>query len=165
VKGRTDIGHEQDRIRAWLDGELAPDEAARVREHCAACPDCARALAELTATWQALALGEAPPPPRPAWPGVRAALAGRARARVPRLRLAFGGAGAVVAGLAIGLALGLDSPAAPAGEAAAASGGGSAAASELVYDSASLLVGTAAPTLEGIYAEAGATTSEQAVSP
>ena len=33
-------------IHAWLDGELAPDESARVEAHAQACPDCAALVAE-----------------------------------------------------------------------------------------------------------------------
>jgi hypothetical protein len=33
-------------IHAWLDGELAPDESARVEAHAQGCPDCAALVAE-----------------------------------------------------------------------------------------------------------------------
>ncbi len=39
--------HVSDRLRAYLDGELSPAEAAAVTNHLAGCPACAAALAEL----------------------------------------------------------------------------------------------------------------------
>jgi anti-sigma factor RsiW len=41
--------HERERLSAWLDGELPPDERAEVEAHLAACGECAAHLAELGA--------------------------------------------------------------------------------------------------------------------
>lgn len=48
----------RERLTAWLDGELPPNDEAILRQHVQNCPDCDHlyqelmALAELTATWQ-----------------------------------------------------------------------------------------------------------------
>jgi len=41
-------------LSAYLDGELAPDEAEAVRAHLAWCPGCAEEYRRLTAVWDAL---------------------------------------------------------------------------------------------------------------
>ena len=41
--------HERERLSAWLDGELSPDERAEVEAHLAACEECAALLAEMGA--------------------------------------------------------------------------------------------------------------------
>ena len=48
-------GHEHERLSAYLDGELPPEERAAVEAHLAACPDCASFLAELRAVDDAAA--------------------------------------------------------------------------------------------------------------
>lgn len=42
-------GHESERLGAYLDGELGPDERSEVETHLAACPECSALLADLTA--------------------------------------------------------------------------------------------------------------------
>jgi len=47
--------HVKDKLRAYLDGELSPAEAATVTNHLAGCPACAAALAELRTQGEAAA--------------------------------------------------------------------------------------------------------------
>ena len=55
-------GHERERLSAYLDRELPPDESAAVEAHLAACPECTVFLAELAAVDQAAASLPAEPP-------------------------------------------------------------------------------------------------------
>ena len=55
-------GHELERLSAYLDGELAPEERAAVAEHVAACTECAARLAEFAAVDEATAALAAAPP-------------------------------------------------------------------------------------------------------
>jgi anti-sigma factor RsiW len=48
-------GHEHERLSAYLDGELAPAERARVAAHLEACAECTARLAELAAANEAMA--------------------------------------------------------------------------------------------------------------
>ena len=48
-------GHERERLSAYLDGELAPAERAKVAAHLGACAECAARLAELAAVDEAAA--------------------------------------------------------------------------------------------------------------
>jgi hypothetical protein len=79
-------GHENERLSAYLDGELPPAEMAAVAAHVAACHECALRLAELGAVDQA-ASGSAAAAPD----GYFEALPGKVRARLApparRLRL------------------------------------------------------------------------------
>ncbi len=160
--------HEQDKIQALLDGELEPAAAARVRGHCAECPECAAALEAARAVWAVLGQTPAPEPGAPAWPGIRAALASRAGVRALRLRFAAGGVAAAVAGLALGLVLGLGRAELARESAAVAlsTPGEVEPSAELVFDSASLLADESAPTLERLYfASAGQRSDPGEVAP
>ncbi len=55
-------GHERERLSAYLDRELPPDESAAVEAHLAACPECTAFLAELAAVDEAAASLPAEPP-------------------------------------------------------------------------------------------------------
>lgn len=57
------IGHERERLSAYLDGELTPAERAEVEGHLAVCPECEAFLARLSAVDEAAAglPAEAPP--------------------------------------------------------------------------------------------------------
>jgi anti-sigma factor RsiW len=67
-----------DMMSAYIDGELAPAEAASLEQHLASCDDCNAMLAELrdvVAGANALPAGE---PPRDLWPAIATAIAGPA---------------------------------------------------------------------------------------
>lgn len=55
-------GHERERLSAYLDQELPPDERAAVEAHLSACPECAAVLAELAVVDEAAASLPAEPP-------------------------------------------------------------------------------------------------------
>jgi len=97
--------HVQNKIRAWLDGELPDAEAATVRQHCEICPQCRRTWQEMAAVWDTLALAAAPRLPRPIWPELEAKLVRREPAW-HRVALATGGVATAAAGLLLGLWLG-----------------------------------------------------------
>ena len=101
-------------LHRYLAGDLAPDAVGAFEAHVAACPDCARALAEERRLWTLLgeladrrqtASGDVS---RSIWPAVRARTIGAARpaggllAGRPVLGWSLAGA-AVVAGLVLGL--------------------------------------------------------------
>ncbi len=75
--GEPGMSHPLDRLSAFLDGELPPDERASVAAHLAACPGCTARLAELVAVD---ALAREVPVEAP--PGYFEVLPGRVRARV-----------------------------------------------------------------------------------
>jgi anti-sigma factor RsiW len=146
------MGHELDRIQGLLDGELAPHEAAEVRDHCARCRECGQALVSAVAVWQRLDAAAAPPPPRAAWPGVQAALAARTHSGALTPRLAASAVAAALGGLALGLTLGLGGFTSSRGDGQTPESAPEvAAATDLVVDGVSLLVDESAPTLERLY--------------
>jgi anti-sigma factor RsiW len=98
-------GHVTDKIRACLDGELAPDEAARVRAHCARCRACHRAWTEIENLYRILESDTGAEPLRPVWPGVRERI-GEPRRGLARFPFAVGASAAAAAGLLLGLLLG-----------------------------------------------------------
>jgi anti-sigma factor RsiW len=119
------MDHVENKIKACIDGELAPAEAEAVRAHCRACESCARAWAQIEAVERVLAEADPIEASASIWPQVAARVrsegllgespevAGSRRiarriAWRPRLQPAFalGAAIAVVAGLAVGLVLG-----------------------------------------------------------
>jgi ribonuclease E len=69
--------HEHERLSAYLDGELPPEQMSAVAAHVAACPECAARLAEFAAVDEAAAALAATAPS-----GYFEALPGRMRARV-----------------------------------------------------------------------------------
>jgi anti-sigma factor RsiW len=140
--------HVTDRVQACLDGELSPEEAARVREHCASCPACDRAWHEAEALWLLVDTAEAPRLDRSLWPGLRARLH---RRPTRRARLVFGAAAAAatVVGLLLGFQLG------GVGVDGAAGNGAPS-----LLDQGSLLLEGADLTLDQLYLAAGATDQE-----
>jgi len=103
--------HVDDRIPAYLDGELKADEAERVLAHCRACASCGRVLDESTRVMERLRAAAAPDPARSFWPYVRAEIARAAERRLGPA-FAFGATAAVAAGIALGLLVGtVDRPA------------------------------------------------------
>ncbi len=88
----------RERLSAWLDGELAPDEAARVDRHLESCGACRRELAQLEALENAL--GALPAPALP--PG----LPERVAARLQRPRRHWWQSMALAASLVLGIVLG-----------------------------------------------------------
>ncbi len=92
-------------ILAHLHGELDPAEAARVRDHCASCPECQTHLAALRSVQDILdrdALGE-DEKPRSVWNGVRAGVPEKATPL-----FAAGTLAACLLGLLLGLRAGQD---------------------------------------------------------
>jgi hypothetical protein len=68
-----------ERLSAFVDGELAPAEAAAVRTHAASCPICTAALADLRALVKNARALDAPEPPPTLWPSIEGALDRRER--------------------------------------------------------------------------------------
>lgn len=117
----TAAKHVLGRLQAFADGELSPGEAARVRAHSAACPSCARALAEIESVYGALAADKETQGLPSIWPGVAERLE-RRRPFFGSVPFTVGASAAAAAGLLIGLWLGsaaglAGGQAAPAGEA------------------------------------------------
>jgi anti-sigma factor RsiW len=70
-----------DRLSDYLDGGMRPKERAALEAHLASCPDCARALAELSAVVARAGRLPARAPEADLWPGIAARLKPR---RAPR---------------------------------------------------------------------------------
>jgi len=97
--------HIDDRLEAFVAGEVTAEEAGRIRAHCTDCPRCRRALAETRAVWDALGNDASPELPRPLWPLLRARLEKPISPRA-RLALTVSASAAAVAGLILGIYLG-----------------------------------------------------------
>ncbi|MBM3320881.1 MAG: hypothetical protein FJY73_09425 [Candidatus Eisenbacteria bacterium] len=97
--------HVTEKIRACLDGELAPDESAWVRAHCARCETCHRAWTELENLYRILESDAGAEPLRPVWPGLREHIAEPRRGAL-RFPFAVGASAAAAAGLLLGFLLG-----------------------------------------------------------
>ncbi len=100
-------GQSRETLSAFVDGDLSAAEAPVVRAHLAACPQCTRSVAELTALVTAARKLERPEPPPSLWPAVEGAMARHERPWWLSLRLFGSGAlaGAVaVSVVALGLA-------------------------------------------------------------
>jgi len=96
--------HPDDRsMQAFVDGELLPADADRVRTHCDGCAACAARRDELLALGDALRADAGERPLRPVWPHVRARMPRRVRFD---LSFALGAGLAVTAGLLLGVAVG-----------------------------------------------------------
>ncbi len=91
-----------EKILAFLVGELTPAEGEAVSEHCRNCALCRQLLASLSATQEKLATDSPAEPLRPLWPDVHDRLE---RDRISFLRPAFAMKTAVA--LVFGIALGL----------------------------------------------------------
>ncbi|MDX2475605.1 MAG: zf-HC2 domain-containing protein [Candidatus Krumholzibacteria bacterium] len=103
--------HVDDKIQAFVAGELSGAELQLVADHVANCPACAREVAEARQLWDLLGEAEMPRemladvPAASVWPGVQARTFGQARGS-----LLYGGgrwskAGIAATALAAGLAL------------------------------------------------------------
>ncbi|RPJ42746.1 MAG: hypothetical protein EHM19_09960 [Candidatus Latescibacterota bacterium] len=140
----TAAKHVLGRLQAFADGELSPGEAERVRAHSAACPACARALAEIESVNAALNAYEETRLPPSIWPG----LAERLERRRPffwSVPFAVGASAAAAAGLLIGLWL---------GSAAGLGGGQAALAGETLrgdWSEVGSLLSGAGTTLDDLY--------------
>lgn len=89
-----------ERLSAWLDGELEPDEASAVAAHVAACAACADEARALEAVGEVLHEAAVPDPGLAAWAGFERELAdGLARRRGPGWRALLVAAGLLLAGL------------------------------------------------------------------
>ncbi len=112
--------HVDDKVQAFVAGELSGAEQQRVADHVANCPACAREVAEARQLWDLLGAAEVPrdmpqdllenAPAQSAWPEIQARTFGRARGS-----LLYGGgrwskAGIAATALAAGLALAIGSP-------------------------------------------------------
>ena len=93
--------HVDDRIAAYLDGELPDREAALVSAHIDTCERCAAALREARVVMQVLEGDPAAEPLASMWPEVES----RLRRRLPVFDLPF--AAATAAALAVGVMLGV----------------------------------------------------------
>jgi anti-sigma factor RsiW len=97
--------HIDEKLQAWLDGELPRSEAEELERHVERCARCCETLEEAKAVLEALRSDGDAEPLHSMWPAVRARIApGGAR----RFGFAFGVATslAAAAGLIIGMALG-----------------------------------------------------------
>ena len=92
--------HIDQRIAAYLDGELSETDAAAVAAHVEACEHCARALRESQGVYAALDGDQAVRPLASMWPAVESRLR-----RTPVFDLPF--ATATAAALAVGVMLGV----------------------------------------------------------
>ncbi|HOX26041.1 MAG TPA: zf-HC2 domain-containing protein [Candidatus Krumholzibacteria bacterium] len=98
--------HVDQRIQAYLDGELAPAAAAELQEHLRECADCRQRLEAARRCWQLVDIAVAPPLRRSVWPRVEAVVARRRGLRAwswPQRGLA---ATAAAAGVVLGMQLG-----------------------------------------------------------
>jgi anti-sigma factor RsiW len=93
--------HVDDRVVAYLDGELSDTEAAAVATHAEACERCARSLREARAVMHVLESDESAQPLESMWPAVES----RLRRRMPAFDLPF--ATATAAALTVGVMLGV----------------------------------------------------------
>jgi len=96
--------HVERRLQSLLDGALSREESKRVLDHCASCPSCEKARAELEDMGRALEASGEMEPVRPVWPEIRRRL-GRRRAPAPRYSFALGAAAAALVGVMIGAAI------------------------------------------------------------
>lgn len=92
-------------VSAYRDGELGPEDRARVEAHLAGCPECARMLAEYREIGEALRGLPRQEPSRELWFRVRAALPARRPARPLWARLLPAASAAVLLLLALTLFL------------------------------------------------------------
>lgn len=118
--------HVDDKVQAFVAGELSGTEQQRVADHVVNCPACAREVAEARQLWDLLGEAEVPrdmpqnmlenAPAKSAWPEIQARTFGRARGT-----LLYGGgrwskAGIAATALVAGLALAVLLPSGDAGK-------------------------------------------------
>jgi anti-sigma factor RsiW len=106
--------HVEDRLQAFLDGEMSERESDAVRRHCDVCLPCRRALDDWKRLGESMRSEACPEPMRPFWPAVQTRLHSRLQARV-RLLLAFGTSIAAVLGFLLGIFVGGTNVPPPAG--------------------------------------------------
>ncbi|MFC2173150.1 anti-sigma factor family protein [Acidobacteriota bacterium] len=106
MKGNKDQ-HCEDRLQAYLDGELTKNQTGRIEGHLARCPSCRGVLDELKAVGHTMKSEADPEPLRAMWPAVRERL--KRPTPAPRHRAAFAMATSAVAviGVVLGLFLGM----------------------------------------------------------
>jgi anti-sigma factor RsiW len=133
--------HIDDRLQAWLDGELPRAEAEELGRHVEKCARCSQSLEDSKAVVEALRSDRDAEPLRHMWPAVRARIVPSARRRIG---FAFGLATslAAAAGLVIGIMLGASGGTQPA----------TTASSQ--YSETSLLGGETLASLDDIYVSA-----------
>jgi len=104
----TRDAHIEHRLQAYLDGELSEANVAAVEAHVAECASCRAALDELRELQALLVSDAAPELGESLWPRIAEQIA----PKKPWWSTAFGlgTAGAAVAGIVIGVMLGLGSP-------------------------------------------------------
>jgi anti-sigma factor RsiW len=104
-------GHLDDRLDAWLDGELSPADRMQAERHVGECAECRENAARLRALRDAAAaLPREIPPARDLWPGIAARLSEPAVVPFPARRrlarpLALAAAAAVLMALSSALTL------------------------------------------------------------
>jgi anti-sigma factor RsiW len=101
--------HVEDRILAYLAGELTESEAGRVREHLRTCDSCQRVSRELMALERVLDSDVIPELSGPVWSEVQARLRPATR-RPVQLRWGMGAVSAAAVGVLIGLSAGTKAP-------------------------------------------------------
>jgi anti-sigma factor RsiW len=99
----------EDRILAYLSGELVETEAVQVREHLQTCGECQRVSRELRALQRLLDSDVTPEPLGPVWPAVRARIQPTIR-QPHRWRWVMATATAAAVGVLIGLSVRTKAP-------------------------------------------------------
>jgi anti-sigma factor RsiW len=95
--------HVENRIQAWLDGELTASEAEAVENHCRICDSCGERWQEQLEIRSMLSAAPLEESVAPMWPVVEKRLQGSAGFTLP---FAFGASAAAVVGIALGVFLG-----------------------------------------------------------
>jgi anti-sigma factor RsiW len=97
--------HVEQKIQAWLDGELTAEEAKSVESHCLSCEKCEELWRGQLRIRKMLSAHDASQPSGPMWPAVEERLHGATSSRFG-FPFALGTSAAAVAGIVLGVFLG-----------------------------------------------------------